>query len=279
MPQSKKSNGSSFFKVFAITLVSVLVIGAVAEVGTRFYVAHRVKQEFEQVADKNQLTMRSEPETSFGATSVVWGGLRQNLSELNLTIPSTLDISYENNDESRPVVKGQPQVRLTAHDLSGWNSDGGYELGELHAETVVPPEMLLSEIRKATQVQRQNASAFEQLLQGAVSVTRVTPNPESQSLQLELNGGLASINVAPSVQNGEIVLDIQDGSILGINLPGEFLNSVEQSLSESVNALNLGGLKVSDLKVVSGGLEASVHGTNVHVNSLTEAVSHYTYEG
>lgn len=260
-------------KILIGTLVAIVVVLGCAEFGTRAYLSNRVTNQIATDAEATGNPLPSKAKAQFDSSPVLLGLLGDKINSMDLFIPSSLSTTYEDNNRSRPIVTGQPEIHVTAQHITGLRGGNSekYIVGDLQAEAIIPPDMLLSEIRKATSSSSSDTDGLPHLLQGIVNITNVTPHIENQTLELELNGGLATISVIPTVSpEGRILLDIQNAQVMGINLPPQFLRSVENALANNINAVDLGGLHITELSVSSAGLNAKVRGINVHIHDLTE---------
>lgn len=265
-PKKKSSVG----KVLLIILLVLVLLVVAAEFAARWYMKDQIVQGLEKQASGNNLQLEEDPSVSFGLSPVLMGMATQNLQQLDMTVPSTLNISHEDGDESKPVVTGNPEVKFHGKHIKIQNQGQDVIIGDLTMNTAVPSEYLLAQAVKGTQ--EQNSGGGGGFLQQAITLTGVKPVPDEQVLEMEISHGLATLKMKPVVENGELKMQAEGGEIFGLSLPQQFVDSIQDSLNSSTSESGPGGLKFENATVTGEGLAVEMHGTNVDMNELSQSV-------
>lgn len=264
-PKKKSSVG----KVLLIILLVLVLLVVAAEFAARWYMKDQIVQGLEKQASADNLQLEEDPSVSFGPSPVLLGMLTQNLQQLDMTVPSTLDISYEDGDESKPVVSGSPEVKFHGKDIKIQNQGQDVIIGDLTMNTAVPAEYMLAQAIKGTQEQNSGDGGF---LQQAIKLTGIKPVPDEQVLEMEVSGGLATLKMKPVVENGEMKMQAEGGEIFGFNLPQQFVDSIQDSLNSSSSESGPGNLEFVSATVTDEGLAVEMHGNDVDMNELSQSV-------
>jgi len=264
-PKKKSSVG----KVLLIILLVLVLLVVAAEFAARWYMKDQIVQGLEKQASANNLQLEEDPSVSFGLSPVLMGMATQNLQQLDMTVPSTLNISHEDGDESKPVVTGNPEVKFHGKHIKIQNQGQDVIIGDLAMNTAVPAEYILAQAIKGTQEQNSGDGSF---VQQAIKLTGIKPVPDEQVLEMEISGGLATLKMKPVVENGELKMQAEGGEIFGLSLPQQFVDSIQDSLNSSTSESGPGGLKFENATVTDEGLAVEMHGTNVDMNELSQSV-------
>ncbi|MBF0581554.1 DUF2993 domain-containing protein [Corynebacterium sp. ED61] len=265
-PKKKSSVG----KVLLIILLVLVLLVVAAEFAARWYMKDQIVQGLEKQASADNLQLKEDPSVSFGLSPVLMGMATQNLQQLDMTVPSTLNISHEDGDESKPVVTGNPEVKFHGKHIKIQNQGQDVIIGDLTMNTAVPSEYLLAQAVKGTQEQHSGGGGG--FLQQAITLTGVKPVPDEQVLEMEISHGLATLKMKPVVENGELKMQAEGGEIFGLSLPQQFVDSIQDSLNSSTSESGPGGLKFENATVTDEGLAVEMHGTNVDMNELSQSV-------
>lgn len=92
-------------------------------------------------------------------------------------------------------------------------------------------------------------------------VESITPNPATNTLDVSI-GGLATMQLQPEVQNGQLAMAPQGAQVLGIDIPDNVLGGTISMVNETVDRLPE-GVTITGARVVDGGLELTIVGQNV----------------
>lgn len=263
-PTTSKKSGR-WWKILLAVAVVIAILLALAEFGLRVYTKNAVVDEFRSSAEEEGLELSEDPSVSFGASPLLLGLAQGNISTLNVTMPSTLDVSYEDSDQSRPVVSGQPEMRVNASDMS-MDTDNPV-VSEITVDTVLPPEFLLAEIQKSEAEGGEDAAAEEDLLSGLIEVSDVRMNPDDGTMDLDITGGLASLSMTPVVQDGALNFEVESLSILGIELPESLVDQLTEELQQTVNDVD--EMEIQSVDVTEEGLSIRMHGQDVQLNEIS----------
>lgn len=263
--QKKKHKGLRI--LLSIVVVLVLLI-ALAEFGMRAYLKDQIANGVKEQAAESGVELASEPKANFGKSSVLLGMLTQNIGELNMEVPSSLDISYEDGDKSRPVVNGNPEVKFEGRDVKIENQGEQMIVGELTMNTSIPSELMLAQVAKSTAQQGGSGGGME----GLVTITGVKPNEEDQTLEFEITHGLATMKMKPVVENGKMRFDVEGAQLFGMDLPESLKNSVQDSLSQDAVGMEDTNLEFKNVHVTSEGMDVEMYGRNVDMKEMSQSI-------
>lgn len=267
-------------KILVTVVVVILLLLAAAEFGLRFYLKGQVADDMRDSSAEQGIELSGDPEVSFGASPILLGLVRGKIPELSVDLPSSLDISYQDSDRSKPVVTGQPAATLTAKDMEISGDDP--VVGDLTVDTVLPQDYLLAVLQKSMaegngaggdgQPAQNNPGA--DLLSGLIQITGVTTNADAGTLDIEISGGLATLSMTPSTADGALSFQVADLKIFGMSLPDELVGSLSDSLTQTVEKTE--NLDVTGVSVTSDGLKVQLHGTDMRVDDIASEVDSTT---
>ena len=259
---SHSSAARAAWKGVVGTLVTVLILVLLAEFGTRWYMSHRVTEEFKNATAQQGAqvsTADSDPHVTFGPVPVTWGLIRGSLDQVNVDTPSTLQINESD-------VNGQPPIEAHLKDVTVSDQPVA---GELDASTTVPDQLILVVLQNAVREQ----SGFDRL--GDVVITDITTHDDNDTIDAEFAGGLGSLTIHPRTENGRLAIDTQEAKVLGFELPDSARHGIEDTIREQVDASATGDLEVTHVDVRDGELKLSAHGTDVNLQQLSDGLGKY----
>lgn len=263
--KSGKGSGKGWKIALAVIAVIVVLLG-LGEFGARTYFASQITNSVKEEAQKNGTQIESDPKVSFGSSPVLLALVTGTIGSMDLQLPSTLNISYQDADKTKPIVKGYPAVHINAHDLKPSDNGDDMTMGEVTIDTSVPNDLMLAQAQKSTEQSTGDLGFLSDLLR----VTDIQPNLERQSMEFQIGGGLATLQMKPVVSNGNLMFDMDSAQILGQNLPQQFVDQLKSSLAGTTVAA-VGGLNFEKVSVTQNGLEITMHGTNVDMNEVGKA--------
>lgn len=269
-----RKRSGRWWKILLVVVIVLAVLAAVAEFGVRAYAKNTVVDEIRSSAEERGTELTEDPSVSFGMSPLLLGLMQGKIPSFEADLPSSLDVTYEDSDQSRPVVTGQPAMTLNAKDMST-DSDNP-TAGEITVDTTLPPDLLLSEIQKS-QAEGSGGGEGEGLgglLEGLIEVTGVQMNTANNTMDLEITGGLATLSMTPVVENGALNFEVQNLQILKVDLPESMVQSLTDSLQETVNDVE--GLQIQDATVTEDGLEVQLHGTDVSLDDVSSSTSSFS---
>ena len=252
-------------KVLAIIVIIVLLLALIAEFGARWYIKHEIKNSLTEASNSRTV---EDPKVSLGTTPVLFGLVQRSLPHLEVEVPSSIDVSYEDNDPSRPVVTGMPRTHITGKKLSMGETPQDMRFGELTVDAELPKEVM-----KAEMIANQSGQSDDDLLNSLLQVNDVVPNPQDQTLEVQFSGGLASIVMSPKIQEGKLAMEVSAVKVFGQELPDVLAEALGGAVEESVDQNTPGGLEPRDVRVTDSGLEISLHGTDVDLNELQSSLN------
>ena len=268
-PQQPKKKGGWWKVLLAVLLVFVLLI-ALAEFGMRAYMKNQIVSGLEENAASQNVEMASDPQVSFGASPVLAALFTKTLGELDMTIPSSLDISYEDNDESRPVVKGNPEIHFLGKDIEIQEQGKQMIVGDLTATTSIPAAFMLAQVKKSmNEKQAQDSGNF---LQNLITITDIQPSPDNQTLDVEITQGLATMSMKPTIEDGQLKLEVDGAKIAGMDMPESIVNTLRESLADQSMAGELSGLEFKSVQVTDSGMNVELKGQNVDMSQMAKSI-------
>lgn len=250
-----KSAASTAWKIIVGVLVALLVLVLVAEFGLRWFVGDKMKTQLRENAESDGVVMQEDPSVNFGASPLVIGVLSGTIGQINMDVPSTLDISDAG-------IKGQPAAQLEVTDLE-MNSETA---GHLVATTTLPDEFLLKTFQDSLREQ----SGLDML--GDIVVTDITSKDAENVLEVQLGGGLATLALTPHAADGNLKIEATKSTLFGMELPAEVTQQITQSLSDGLSEQMAGSeLAIEDVQVQEGTLKITVAGDNVNLSEAQNA--------
>ncbi|HJC84138.1 MAG TPA: DUF2993 domain-containing protein [Candidatus Corynebacterium faecigallinarum] len=273
-----------------ISVVAVLVILLViAEFGVRAYAKNTVVDEIRSSLEEGGTELSEDPSVSFGASPLLLGLVQGKIPSMSATMPSTVEVSYEDGDQSRPVITGQPAVEMDAKNISV--SGESMLIDDLTLDTTMPPEMLLAELQKSEAAggaedgedgeQAQNSeddNPFSGALDNLISITDVAMNTGENTLDFEISGGLATLSMVPEVTEGTLSMSLSDVKIFGMSLPQSVAESLSDQLESTVNEASE-ELTVKSAEVTEDGLKIRLHGTQINMDEIDTSGAFGTESG
>ena len=270
-----------------ISVVAVLVILLViAEFGVRAYAKNTVVDEIRSSLEEDGTELSEDPSVSFGASPLLLGLVQGKIPSMSATMPSTVEVSYEDGDQSRPVITGQPAVEMDAKNISV--SGETMLIDDLTLDTTMPPEMLLAELQKSEAAggaedgeQAQNSeddNPFSGALDNLISITDVAMNTGDNTLDFEISGGLATLSMVPEVTEGTLSMSLSDVKIFGMSLPQSVAESLSDQLESTVNEASE-ELTVQSAEVTEDGLRIRLHGTQINMDEIDTSGAFGTESG
>lgn len=268
-----RKRSGRWWKILLVVIIVLAILAAVAEFGLRAYAKNTVVDEIRSSAEERGTELTEDPSVSFGTSPLLLGLLQGKIPSFEADLPSSLDVTYEDSDQSRPVVTGQPAMKINAKDMST-DSDNP-TAGEITVDTTLPPDFLLSEIQKSqAEGSGDDAEGAGGLLEGLIEVTGVQMNTADNTMDLEITGGLATLSMTPVVDNGALNFEVQNLQILGMDLPESMVQSLTDSLQETVNDVE--GLQIQDATITEDGLTVQLHGTDVSLDDVSSSTSSFS---
>lgn len=284
-PTPKKKSGR-WWKILIGVVVVLAILLVVAEFGLRAYAKNTVADEMRSSLEKDGTELSEDPSVSFGASPLLLGLAQGKIPSFEATVPSTMSVSYEDSDESRPMVSGQPEMTLNAEDMEASGDDP--VVGELTVDTVLPPELIQAELQKSEAeggdaeggaeggADAENAqddggapeddNPLAGALEGLMTVSGVEMNQDANTMDVIIGGGLATLSMTPSLQDDGLTFEVADVQIFGMSLPEGLADELTKNLESSVNETE--GLQISDAQVTPEGLKVQLHGTDVNLNDI-----------
>lgn len=248
-----------------IFLFTILLICLGIELYTRHSIGNQVADSISAEVNKNCTdnprdeqscaTVGVPVRTSFGSTPILFGLSSKTLPQINVRIgplpPADLRVGTV--------------VQFDAKDID-YSDSTNLHFGSAHATLAIPPQALHNIIND--EMKRQGGA-----LAGALTVTNVTYHPDSSTIGLQLNNGLADLTIAPKVRDGQFVFELTDASVVGFRHQAlvQGLRSIILELSGKYLDLLPPGFTAESVTVHEKSIDVELNGTNFTSQDLAQA--------
>lgn len=233
------------WKVTLSIIVGVLLLFAVAEGGIRAFVSHQVTSEAPEGTS-----------VSFGPKPVTLGLLGGKFPHMKIDQDSTLVVDGNTFTGAPAAVVEMDNVHIT----------GGDPVAEtLHLTSDLPTEYVRAMLNQQLEQQMGEDAGF---LANFINVSDVTVNPEAGTFTVEFSGGVAGIDLRPSMRDGQLALEAENTSLFGFDLPDGVADAISGALSNGMAQEANATMRIDDFRVIDGGLQISMVGTDVNFNEL-----------
>ncbi|MFB7876543.1 MULTISPECIES: LmeA family phospholipid-binding protein [unclassified Nocardia] len=218
--------------VIAVAVVAVLLVAAIA--GTEAYARHQVSR---CISSSFEQQMGSSIDVGFGPKPML-------LTYLDGKVGS-VTIDSEDN-------KFGPAVGMVVHaefeDIELDKNNGGGTIGSSQAEVTWDND------------------GIRQTLGGMVS--GVSSSARDKTITLDVLGGLAQLQVVPSVRDGNVTVETKSAQLLGIGLPTDLVQGIVETFTQSLQSYPL-GLRAKDLQVTDDGIIVHLEGGRTTLESTS----------
>lgn len=249
---SARSASSAIWKFIVGLLVALLILLLVAEFGLRWFIGNELRASFEAQAAQDGVTLAKDPTISFGASPLVLSAARGTIPEVEVTTPSTLQITGQE-------ILGQPGAHVVLNDLRISDRENPVA-GYMVTTTEVPDDYLRAVVQQS--MESENGG-------GLISITDVTSNPSGGTLDVEFNGGAAVLNLTPQPVDGQLTFEAAGGSFLGFNLPTQVTDLITASMRDGVTD-QAAGFTIEEFEVIEGGARLRLSGENVPLSEVAD---------
>lgn len=215
--------------VIALAVVATLLVTAL--VGAELYARQRISS---CIADQFEQEMGSTIDVDFGAKPLLITWIDGKVS--SVTIDSQ-------GDKFGPAVG--MDVHATFEDLE-MNEDGSGTVGSSSADVTWSEE------------------GISETLGGLVS--GVDASASSDTITLDVLGGLAQLEVRPQVTGGAVDVQTMSAELLGIGLPTDLVAGIVDVFTQSLQSYPM-GLKATDIDVTDDGIDVTLAGGRTELPS------------
>lgn len=250
---AQKTRGSRAWKVILGIVLVVVIVLVIIEFGLRWFLGHQMTKGFEEANAEEGITTEEKPEIGFGSTPLLLGLLGGNIPQMTMDTPDTLEIDGEE-------ILGLPEAKVDIREMTV--SDNPVA-GELTATTYLPDEFLLAALQQGMSEQEDLGDL------GDLIVTDMRADGDKETIDVELGGGLATVELLPSAADGVLALEAKRSTLFGIELSQEATQTISAALTESLKNQVPGDLALDDLRVGSGIVEITVVGNDVPIKELS----------
>ncbi|MFE3544110.1 DUF2993 domain-containing protein [Nocardia sp. NPDC059177] len=219
--------------VIAVVVVATLLVAAV--VGTEAYARHQISR---CISSSFEQQMGSSIDVSFGPKPML-------LTYLDGKVGS---VTIDSEDNTFGPAVGMV-VHAEFEDIELDKSNGSGTIGSSRAEVTW------------------NNDGIRQTMGGMVS--GVTSSSRDKTLTLDVLGGLAQLEVVPSVRNGNVTIETKSAQLLGIGLPTDLVQGIVETFTQSLQSYPL-GLKATDVQVTDDGVIVNLEGGRTTLESTTD---------
>lgn len=256
----------TIWKIFvSLALVFVLLLIG-AEFGLRWMISDQMKKDFAAQGG----TAAAEPSISFGPTPILLSQLTKQIPAVDISTPSTLQIS--DGTDGVPRVDGAPATQVSIKDLN--IQDSAHPVaGHMKVSTELTEDFLLAQAQAsmAEQTKKQQGGGIAaQLLAGLIKVTKVDALAAEQAVRVEFTDGAATLTLHPSVENGQLKFKADKASVLGMNLPSQVTDTLTKGMEKQATEVS-SLLKVEEIKVEDTKVDVRLEGDNVPLQDLQNA--------
>lgn len=254
---AKVKHSSALSIVLRVFLI-LLVLFAVLEAGTRWYIGNQVQSSFAAAEEK--------PEVSFGWQSTVLGLLQRKIPHIEIDTPSTVMIDGQS-------VSGNPAAVLSMQDVHLSKDKPIAESMEL--ATTLDNNFILATLQQEMQRNSKdlsNAQGLEaflgNLFQDLTTVSSVSTDAAAGQLVIGFSNDNAQLRLKPQAVNGSLQLTAEEASLFGRALPQGVSDFISNQLKTRTQQSQLG---LDSVTVTDNGLDLELSGSNVDLNQLQYA--------
>ncbi|WP_051163154.1 LmeA family phospholipid-binding protein [Nocardia brevicatena] len=209
-----------------IALISTVVLLAGALVAGEAYARHTVAS---CISSQFEKEMGSRIKVGFGPKPLLVTWIDGKLS--SMTVDS-------DDADFGPAAGMQVHARFNHLDVSN-SSTSGTTIGSSSADVSWSNE------------------GITQTLKGLVS--DVQSVPDAGQLNMQVLGGLGTLQAVPQIRDGKVDVQVSSARILGIGIPNDLAEGVVDLMTESLQTYPL-GLEPTELRVTDNGLEVDLRG-------------------
>ncbi|MEV6059669.1 DUF2993 domain-containing protein [Nocardia asteroides] len=220
--------------VIALAVVAALLVAAI--VGTEAYARHRISS---CISSSFEQQMGSSIDVSFGPKPML-------LTYLDGKVGSVTVDSEDN--KFGPAIGMDVHAKFDDIELTDRGRGGG-TIGGSSADV------------------RWNNDGIAQTLGGMVS--GVQSSASTDTITLDVLGGLAQLEVQPSVRGGNVVVETKSAQLLGFGLPTDLVQGIVETFSQSLQSYPL-GLRAERVEVTDDGVNIHLSGGKTTLETAPE---------
>ena len=262
-----KKRGNPLGVIVGVVLVVALVL-VVGEIALRMFLGKEISDGFREAEQSRGAVVSEDVQTSFGSNPVLLALLTSELGGMNLRTPSTLQITDPRAENGAPKIIGSPAADVTLTDVDISNtSDPVASRVEVVAE--LPSDLMIAEANiRVSDATGGSGNIFEDLVSSAVRLTALTPHPDRGVLTAEFSGGLATADLRPVVRDGGIAVEVEGGSVLGVQADGLISRFADAAVTGPAQQIGR-GFTVAGVEVTDGGMAITLDGRDIALSSVS----------
>ena len=262
-----KKRGNPLGVIVGVVLVVALVL-VVGEIALRMFLGKEISDGFREAEQSRGAVVSEDVQTSFGSNPVLLALLTSELGGMNLKTPSTLQITDPRAENGAPQIIGSPAADVTLTDVDISNtSDPVASRVEVVAE--LPSDLMIAEANiRVSDATGGSGNIFEDLVSSAVRLTALTPHPDRGVLTAEFSGGLATADLRPVVRDGGIAVEVEGGSVLGVQADGLISRFADAAVTGPAQQIGH-GFTVAGVEVTDGGMAITLDGRDIALSNVS----------
>ncbi|MDY5786045.1 MULTISPECIES: LmeA family phospholipid-binding protein [unclassified Corynebacterium] len=251
------------WKVIVGILAALLILLLVAEFGLRAYMANEIRSSMAAEAPDSVAVQADDMGVSFGPSPLTLGLARGVVPHVTLDTPSTLAIEGDS-------FAGNPATTIQVDNL---RVDNGRQVAEqLTLNTQLPDDfvrvMLQQQLSDALSQAGDGRASF---LDGIITVSDVTSNPETGTFTIGFSGGAAGLELRPEMRDGNLTFQAEATELFGFAMPQSVTQGISSALETGVEESVTGQLEVRDFTVGAGNLDVTLSGNDVDMAQLSRS--------
>lgn len=252
MSSAKRSSSVKVLPTVLGVIIVVALIAIAGEIGVRMFVSKEISDGYRTSAEERGATVTEDPKVSFGTRPMLLALATKSVPSMDLSTPNTLEVKNPEALGGAPEINGDPaaEVHLENVDLSN-RADPTAE--SLRVDVTIPPQLLQALINRESDVR----------------ASTITPLPDEGLFNIEFASGFATSKFRPIANGGHIEINLEGGSILGLNLDG--LAGWLGEASGTLLSYDIGhGMQVEEAHVTGKGLALTLTGANLPLSTVSE---------
>ncbi len=233
-------------------IIAVALVLIAAEFALRIFIGRSVADSYVESRGNAAATADASPSVSFGTSPVLPALITNDLKNVELDTPDTLQVSNADGAAATPEIAGDPAAHIVLSDVDISNRNDPVAQ-EVVVETELSPELIQA-------IANRRAG-------GIARISQLTPNPAEGTLKAEISSGFADVDFRPTVNNGGLGLDVEGASVLGFGVDpvaGPIGDALLAGISERFSP----EFDLVSATVTETGLQLTLRGNGVALSSL-----------
>ncbi|WP_053411376.1 hypothetical protein [Corynebacterium lactis] len=248
----RRSSGVKVVPTIIGIVIVLAVIAIAAEIGVRYFIGEKISEGFQEESARRGVATQLHPKASFGSSPVLPVLVTKEISHLEVNTPSTLEVKDPAALSGQPEVIGDPAAKIVMAKVNAANPDDPVA-GSARIEVTLSPELLQALANRKT----------------GARISSVTPLPGDGVFDVQYSSGIATSKLRPVLDGGNLSVNLEGGSVLGLNLDG--LAKFIGDNNGNVFSLAVGhGLSVDEANVTDEGLALVLSGADLPLSTVSQ---------